>query len=333
MARLHLYRRGRVWWVDGRLNGERVRESTRETERDDAEAYALRRETGARKEAEFGPEAVLTFGSAAGFYLDAGKSDRYLTPIFNKWEKRLVRDIKPGHVQDLARQLYPNAGPATRNRQVIAPVQAVINHSAKRGLCAPIRIERFFVPKHQPAVATMDWLNRFMDAASPHLAALACFMAMTGARVSEAIRLDWEDVDLGARIALLRKTKNGDPRKTTLPKALVARLAVLSERKGLVFRYASRWSFQTPWENAEKRAGIPHIKPHDAGRRLFATSMVQAGVDPVTVAKAGGWKSVRMVVEVYAQPADTREAVDRVFGTERTQTKRPRPKKIDDSNA
>lgn len=332
MARLKLYKRGNVWWVDGKLNGERVRESTRETERDDADSYATKREADARKAAEFGPEAVLTFGTATGLYLDAGKSDRYLTPIFNKWERRLVREIKPGHVQDLARQLYPKAGPATRNRQVIAPVQAIINHSAKRGLCPPIRIERFFVPKHQPGVATIDWLHAFIEAASPRLGAFACFMAMTGARVSEAIRLDWDDVDLVGRTALLRKTKNGDPRTATLPEALVARLEALPDREGLVFGYASRWSFQTPWANAEKRACIEHMKPHDAGRRLFATSMVQAGVDPVTVAKAGGWKSVRMVVEVYAQPADTREAVDRVFGTPESQSKRIRRKKIAVSN-
>ena len=334
MARLKLYRRGKYWWVAGRLgkDQDRIRESTRETERADAEVYALKREADARKEAEFGPEAVLSFGTATGLYLDAGKSDRYLTPIFNKWERRLVRDIKPGHVQDLARQLYPDAGPATRNRQVIAPVQAIINHCAKRGLCAPIRVERFFVPKHQPAIATMDWLERFMAETSPRLAAFACFMAMTGARVSEAIRLEWRDVDLDRRTALLRRTKNGDPRETTLPAALVARLAVLNDREGPVFGYASRWSFQTPWANAEKRAKIPHIKPHDAGRRLFATSMVQAGVDPVTVAKAGGWKSVRMVVEVYAQPADTREAVDRVFGTKPAHARRAKPKMIAKSN-
>lgn len=332
MARLKLYKRGKVWWVDGILNEERVRESTRETELKDAEGYALRREGQARREAEFGPEAVLTFGAATGFYLDAGKSDRYLAPIFNRWESRLVKDIKPGTVHDLARELYPKGGPATRNRQVISPVQAIINHSAKRGLCAPLRVERFRVPKHQPRVATMTWLDAFLVEAGPHLAALAQFMAMTGARISEAVRVEWRDVDLTTGLALLRKTKNGDPRIVRLPSPLLVRLANLPERSGKVFGYKSRQSIQTPWANAEKRASIDHIPPHDAGRRLFATSMIQAGIDPVTVAKAGGWKSVRMVVEVYAQPADTIEAVDRVFGTSKTQRNGETPEKDSKSN-
>lgn len=315
MARLRVYKRGSVYWIDGSVAGKRIRESTRETVEAEAEAYAARRQTQERKRAEFGDEAVVTFGTATGIYLDAGKSDRYLTPIFKKWEHKLIKDIKPGNVQDLARQLYPKAGPATRNRQVISPVQAIINFAAKRGHCSPIRVERFFVPTPERTVGSAEWLRRFMAAAKPELAALAQFMAMTGARITEAVTLDWEDVDLAEATAYLRKTKNGDPRTASLPAPLLATLANLpGKRKGRVFGYPHRSGPQRPWETAEKRAGINHVSPHDAGRRLFATTMIQAGVDPVTVAKAGGWKSVRMVLDVYAQPADTTEAVRRVFG-------------------
>lgn len=316
MARLRLYQRGNVWWIDGKFLHGRVRESTRETERKYAETYAIRREREERRREEFGDEAVITFGAAAGLYLDAGKSDRYLRPIFNKWEHRLIKDIKPGNVHDLALELYPNAGPATRNRQVISPVQAIINHAAKRGHCSLIRVERLFVPTPERKTAPDGWLDAFMRHAKPELGALAQFMAMTGARISETTRLDWRDVNLSAQTAYLRKTKNGDPRTVALPGPLAATLGALpGERKGRVFGYKDRHGPQRPWETAERRAGLVHIPPHDAGRRLFATTMIRAGVDPVTVAKAGGWKSVRMVVDVYAQPADTTEAVNRVFGT------------------
>lgn len=320
MARFRLYQRGQVWWIDGKFTHGRVRESTRETNRKYAENYATRREAEERRREEFGDEAVITFGAATGIYLDAGKSDRYLTPIFQKWEHKLIKDIKPGNVHDLALELYPNAGPATRNRQVISPVQAIINHAAKRGYCSPIRVERYFVPTPERKVASMDWLAKFMAAAEPKLAAFAQFMAMTGARVTEAVTLDWADVNLQAGTAYLRKTKNGEPRLVSLPAPLRVTLANLKgERKGPVFGYAHRDGPRKPWDRAVARAGISHVSPHNAGRRLFATAMIQAGVDPVTVAKAGGWKSVRMVVDVYAQPADTTEAVNRVFGTPESQ--------------
>jgi len=319
MARLSLYQRGKIWWIDGSVDGKRVRESTRTSVRKDAEEIAAKREREVHIEKVYGTEAVLTFGAATGYYLDAGKSDRYIAPIFAKWEHRKVKDIKPGNAHDLARKLYPNAGPATMNRQVLSPVQAIINHSAKRGLCSPIRIERFKVPKAQRRVGSMEWLEAFMKQASPHLGALAQFMAMTGARISEATRLDWKDVNLQAGYAVLRETKNGDDRQAHLPEPLLVTLANLEHRKGKVFLYKSRQSVQTAWNTAEMNAGIEHIPPHDAGRRLFATLMIRSGIDAVTVAKAGGWKSQRMVVEVYAQPDDPKRAVDRAFGTKPSQ--------------
>lgn len=317
MARLKLYKRGKIWWLDGSVDGQRIRESTGTAIRKDAEELAAKRERELHVEKVYGTEAILTFGAATGHYLDAGKSDRYVAPIFAKWERKLVREIKPGHVIDLAKKLYPNAGPATLNRQVITPVQAIINHCAKRGMCSPVRFERLHVPAKAKRVASLKWLDAFMKEAAPNMAALAQFMAMTGARISEAVALDWAQVDLNTRTATLLKTKNGDFRDAALPSALVTTLLALPGRKdkGKVFGFKSRQSIQTGWASTEKRAKIEHIPPHDAGRRLFATLMIRSGVDPVTVAEAGGWKSKRMVVEVYAQPDDPRKAVERTFGT------------------
>lgn len=314
MARLRLYQRGKIWWLDGSVDGQRIRESTRTAVRKEAEQIASKREREAHQQSVFGPEAILTFGAATGYYLDADKSSRYVAPIFAKWERRLVKDIRPGHVHDLARELYPEAGPATLNRQVITPVQAIINHSAKRGLCSPVRFERFKVPKKPSRVASEKWLAAFMACANPHMAALAQFMAMTGARISEAVALDWKQVSLSEGTATLIKTKGGDARSAHLPGPLAKTLESLPHRKGKVFGYKSRQSIQTAWQSAERRAKIEHIPPHDAGRRLFATLMIRSGIDAVTVAKAGGWKSQRMVVEVYAQPDDPKHAVERTFG-------------------
>ena len=317
---LKLTRRGEIWWISGSVAGARIRKSAGTSDRRTAEALALKLETDARKLDEFGPEAVLTFGAAVGIYLDAGKPERYLAPIFAKWEHRLVRTIKPGNVIDLAAELYPEAKPGTRNRQVITPVQAVINHAAERGLCAPVKIKRLKVPKPIRRVASMEWLEAFVAHANPRMAALALFMAMTGTRVSNAVALRWEDVDLESGTALLHKTKNGEPVQLTLPPRLLRALKAFNDRDGKVFGYKTRQSIQTAWKSAETRAAIPHVSPHDAGRRLFATQMLIAGIDPVTIAKAGGWQSPRMVLDVYAQPSDVKNAVEKVFGTNPAQS-------------
>ena len=320
MGRLKLSKRGQTWWVSGTINGQRIRESTGTTIQAIAEQYATTRELEAHKVQIFGEESVITFAAALNLYLDSGKSDRFLLPLLTEWGHKKIKDIKPGHVHDLCRKIYPNAGPATQNRQVITPVQAIINHAAKRGLCNAIKVERFAVEKKIPKVGNQEWLAAFVAHASPHLGALAMFMAYTGARISEAVRLEWKDIDFDNQVALLHQTKT-EPRVCALPQPLIIKLANLERANDRVFRYASRNSMQTPWKTAEKKAGIEHIAPHDAGRRFFATELMQAGIDPVTVAKAGGWNSKRMVLEVYAQPSDTREAVQQVFGTKLTQPK------------
>lgn len=326
MARLRLFKRGDVWWTDGFVGGKRVRKSTGETDEKRAEEIASKREWAAHQARVYGEESVFTFGAAVGLYTDK-KAGRYVWPIFDRWKHKLVKDIKPGHVTDLADEMYPKAEAATKNRQVITPITAVINYCAKRGKCHRLDVERFKVVKKPARVADMVWLGKFMRSASPHLGALAQFMAMTGARISDATALDWEDVNLFACTALLRDTKNGDDREAYLPPALLATLEALEHRKGKVFLYAHRHSVRDPWIDCCARAGIDPIPPHDAGRRLFATMMIQAGIDPVTVAKAGGWKTVRMVLEVYAQPGDTQAAVKAVFGNKVTQPKRKTPEK------
>lgn len=318
MGSLKLFKRGEIWWVRGTINGFRIRESTGTAEKSIAEQYKAKRTLEVHKAEIHGQESVVTFAAAMEIYLNAGKSERFLAPIFAEWGHKKVSEIKPGNVHDLCLKLYPNSGPATHNRQVITPVQAIINHAAKRGLCNPIKVERFKVEKKIPRVGNQQWLEAFIAHASPHLGALAMFMAYTGARISEAVRLEWKDVDFDNQVAVLRKTKT-DPLVCTMPQPLIIKLANLERTQDRVFRYKSRNSIQTAWATAEKNAEIEHIPPHDMGRRYFATALMQNGIDPVTVAKAGGWKSKRMVLEVYAQPSDTKEAVQNTFGTKLTQ--------------
>lgn len=331
MGSLKLFKRGEIWWVRGTINGFRIRESTGTAEKSIAEQYKAKRTLEVHKAEIHGQESVVTFAAAMELYLNAGKSERFLAPIFAEWGHKKISEIKPGNVHDLCLKLYPDSGPATHNRQVITPIQAIINHAAKRGLCNLIKVERFKVEKKIPNVGTNEWLHAFIINSSPHLGALAMFMAHTGARISEAVRLEWKDVDFDNQIAILRTTKT-EPRVCDLPQALIIKLANLERTTDRVFRYASRNSIQTPWANAEKRAGIAHVAPHDAGRRFFATEMMQNGVDPVTVAKAGGWNSKRMVLEVYAQPSDTKDAVNKVFGTKLTQPHIAVQNKINKSN-
>ena len=58
-------------------------------------------------------------------------------------------------------------------------------------------------------------------------------------------------------------------------------------------------------------------------RNGFATALLQAGVDPVTVAKLGGWKNVRHLFETYGHANDDATLTDKISGTDLTQPTHP----------
>ena len=331
MARLQLYQRGKTWWVSGTINGVRRRESTGHANRSEAQSWATRREFELDREAIYGAEAVFTFGAAIAMYIDGGGEQRFLLPLLDEWERRLMKDIHPGDIVDLANRLLPKASGATKNRQVITPVVAVFRHCAARGKCSPILVERFEVKRvTKRRTATWEWLGKLAETAKPKLVALCLFTASTAARIGEALALEWSDVDLEAGTALLRDTKNGEDRLVTLLPIVREALRGLPRRvaEKRVFPFYDRSDVRRQMTVACKHAGIEYIPTHGVGRRLFATTMNRAGVDPKTAATAGGWKTVRMYMEIYAQSDDEVAAVTSAIGTALPQAVKLRIRKL-----
>lgn len=322
MARLKLYRREKTWWVAGTINGVRHRESTGHTKEERARQWAAKREWELEQEAVFGTPAVFTFGAALNMYIEGGGEQRFLMPLLDEWGHRLMKDIEPGHVIDLANRLYPDANGGTKNRQVLTPVVAIFRYAAKRGKCAPILVERFEVKKIlKRRTATWAWMGKFASVAKPKLVALALFLASTAARISDALKLEWADVDVVADTALLRDTKNGEDRLVKLLPIVREALKGLPRRVGQkhVFQFYDRSDVLRQVRTACKKAGIEYIPTHGFGRRLFATGMNRKGIDPKTAATAGGWKTVRMYMEIYAQADDGDAAIESAIGTDLSQ--------------
>ena len=317
---LTVYRRGEIWHYRGTVAGRRLRGSCKTADKKLAERIAHERERREWKGRLDGPEAVLSFAQAASLYLDAQKPARFLSAVAGYWKNTPVKEITAGAVRQAAIVLYPAHSGATRNRQALVPTMAVINHAAELELCQPLRVKRFSVEKKEKEPATWEWIAAFMAAARPNLAALACFMFLTGARITEAVSLTWDEVDLGSARALIRQTKIGAERWAHLPPVLVAAIANIPRREGRVFGYVSRISAGPQWDKVVKRAGIRHLSFH-ACRHGFATAMLHAGVDPVTVAKRGGWKTPAHVFATYGHALDDETVTNRIAesGTPLTQ--------------
>lgn len=289
------------WYLHGTVGGQRVRESTGTSDKAQAEAIRIRRESEIWNRRELGPKAVATFPEALNIYLDRGGEDRFVGKLLAHFKTTRLADIDQAAIERAARILYPKAAASTVNRQLFVPMTAILNVGADCGLCDPPRFKRRKVRPPRRRAVSPEWLAVVMRQSSPHLAALLAFMAFSGARISEAVRLTWCDVDLAAGFAVLHRTKT-QPRRIALPPTVVAAIAnIPGTRRSTapVFRYRHRSSPVDALATACRRAQVPVHSFHEIGRHTFATWMLQQGETLADVADAGGWKSIALVKDIY----------------------------------
>jgi integrase len=299
--KLRKHRNSPYWQMRGTVAGRRVEKSTGAANRTEAEEIRARWEAELWDRARNGPEAVATFAEAMNVYLDIGKSQRFLPPLFDYFGGTRLKDIDQAAIDRAARALYPTAKNSTINRQLITPMRAILICASKRRLCPRPQFEtRKEKPVERKAVK-MEWLQKFMAEASPHLGALLCFMAFTGVRVGKACSLMWHDIDLGRGYATVGIDKNGRPHRVVLSAPVITALAnIPGSRSGKVFKFSERRSVYRVLRNTCQRAGIEYVATHQAGRHTFATWMLEAGHNLEAVRRAGNWKSARLVMERYA---------------------------------
>jgi integrase len=315
-------------------DGSRVRVRTRAQ----SDRPELAREQAAALEAQILRDAWLGRRPAARSFAEAVESYLKAEPRARGDQQRLrrillalgdvsVADLGQERLQQLqGKLLAPEASPATIRRGVIAPIRAVLNHAAALGWCAP---PKFRIPR-QPAGRTLYLLpaeaERLLAATAPHLAPLFLLLLDTGARLSEALELDWREVDLGGARVIFWRTKSGRRRDAPLSPRTVAALAGLPEREGAVFRWPDRsgrrrrpyadrgrqggGQIKRGWSTAIRRAGLPaELTPHDL-RHSWASWHYARHRDLLLLKQAGAWSSVALV-ERYAHllPAGQAEAI------------------------
>ena len=249
------------------------------------------------------------FKEVAESYLQHGGEGRYLKPLLEHFGDKYADEITPFDIKQLALSLYPQNSNSSHNRGVLAPARAILMHGYERGWCPLIRIKRFKEDKPAKKVpASHVWLHIFARQCTAdgleNLAAIVLFMSQTGARISEAIRLKWADVDLMARKAVLLKTKTDTNSVRYMTEDVTRRLFEMKNEwwtsdDDLVFRYQSRFSVNDRIKAVCERAGIPYKSPHLCGRHAMATNAIALGLDVKTVMDAGGWKSPEVFLGTY----------------------------------
>lgn len=324
MPGLKLKVRNGIYRAEGTFEGRRIRESLGTRDKKEAQEKLAIYQAKLFKSAVYGQEAVRTFEDAALHYQEHGGEGRFLVKIIHYFRGRLVSSIKPGELREMAIKLYPAASAATRNRQAIVPARAVIKHAHDLGWCPAISVKMFEVRKSNKHKPVDDaWLSAFLSQADKdglqHLSALVLFMNQTGARVSEAVNLTGEYVDLGQRLALLAETKTEQNSVRGLTAELVTRIAGLGLWEGEpVFRYTDPKAVNRRIAAVCKRAGIETRTTHSAGRHSFGTNGMAISGDIKKVMEAGGWKSAKLFMETYVHTSEAGRSLAEQFDRQNT---------------
>lgn len=313
---LSLTRRGTkgAWQIVGTVAGQRIRQSARTADRRLAEEARAELEANLYRGAVFGARAIVTWDHAANSYVDAAprsaSEHARLLRLHDHLTGKRLSDITQATIDRVIQaRCRPDAKPATKLREVITPIRAVLAHAARRQWCD---LPAFEAPKGASGVKRTRWLTpaeveRLAAAAAKHLAPLILFLIGTGARLSEALALDWADVDLAHGRTLLRDTKQGRDRVAELPPRTVAALGNLPHREGRVFRPPAKRRKQatayadtgglyggqiaTAWRGACKRAGVKDATPHTL-RHTWASWHYAMHRDLMRLKSDGDWSTV-----------------------------------------
>lgn len=222
----------------------------------------------------------------------------------------LLEYINQDTITALRERWYDGNGKdATVLREIVTPLRAILMLAHMRKWCdepmfaeldsgAGGRIEFF-----TPAEAELLIAN-----AAAHLKPLLIFLFCTGARLSEALYLDWRacDPEGGWTIFWPDQTKEEKRRDVLLPPRAREALLALPHRTGKVFRtridepYEPKaeggGQIKTGWNKAIKRAGLRDtLTPHKC-RHTWATWHMHVHNKPLLLMQDGGWSSLKLVL-------------------------------------
>ena len=326
---VRVYKRGKQWYTDVQHHGQRIRTaagSSRDLAQDAAKAiegdlvrgrfhlaqvkpgpsfqrvaeqyaeWAEHNKRGWRQTGQFNQQALLTYFGA--------KPINHITPwLIEKYKLWRREGLQPATVNrdlSLLSHIFTKA----------IEWGHLTDHPMKGG-----KVKKLPGETMRERILTPEEETTLLAEASPRLQPILILALDTGMRRGEILGLTWDRVDLRQAEILLPHSKNGRMRRLPLTDRALEALRALhppSTTRGHVFTLRNgrpQRDIREGFAGAIQRAGLPGLRPHDL-RHTFATRLVIAGVDIVTVQRLLGHQTLAMT-QRYAHPtsADMRRAI------------------------
>lgn len=300
------YIRGTVHvWRDGRLVKIPVEQSTRTSDKAEAQGILEQRQTAIKGQNINNKTAAPPFSEWVANYMEGTGQGRFMERILDFYEKLPADTINDEKIMADGQRAYPGCTSATIRRQWDTPIRAIINHNTKpkRRKVQDNARTYFFTPAQADALIEVFTVGK--NKAGAWAKPMLIFLLGTGARMGEMLAMDaLNDVFLEHGFVILRDTKNGQERRVTLIPKVRAALSLLPNlgTDGPLFR---RWDgepfvereneggqIRSRFSRAVKKIGLdsnlytPHVCRH-----TWATWFYSQTRDVLKLKAEGGWRS------------------------------------------
>lgn len=330
-------------YLRGTIAGVSIFESLKTSDPRLAEEARIVREFELQRHAIHGTEEAkpdVTFAAAAFEYME--HEDRTETTLAKVTDllthfgpKTTCREIDQSAIDKAGKAICREGTTLpSRQRRVTTPIKAILTFAAIRKWCEVPAFEKVKQPKKNVVWFQPSEAEALISAAAPHLKPILVFLFCTGARISEALTLDWANVNLQhARVTFLGEREDGsrgtkselDRIVDLVPRAVAALGALPGARAGHVFLNHRSQPYRRNDDRPKARPGAPpkpdyggqirkafgtaleeaeikrRMTPHDC-RRTWATWSYATDRDLMRLRDDGGWATT-VLVEKYAKLA------------------------------
>ena len=329
---MSVFKKGRYWHYDFWFKGCRYVGSTREVGKVAARGYEKDRMEEVRQGLKI---QDLPFDKFVPVYLrlHAGgkKAQKFYEWTTNVLERHFgktplsqigVKEVqefkakRSAQVRGTGEKARPLAT-ATVNRS-LAVLKSMFNKAIDWGNAKENPVRRVKLLKEQNKreyFLSEEEAGRLLAAAPEKVRPIVVAALHTGARRSELLRLNWEDVDFRSKTIHFRDTKNGTDRAVPMDETLEALLKTQTSRlngeavfSGESGRLSAK-ELRNGFDKAVRAASLTGLRFHDL-RHSYASFLVRAGVPLNTVRELLGHRSLEMTLRYsHLSPDHKREAV------------------------
>ncbi|WP_371218510.1 tyrosine-type recombinase/integrase [Orientia tsutsugamushi] len=223
-------------------------------------------------------------------------TDRVHTYAQSLYGKK-ISQIRMSDIQQIFNDISKDGKYATANA-LLATLRTIFNKAIKWGLIEnnpTLGIEPHKMQARERRLS-YDEMGRFLDVlcgeATPLIRDFALLALYTGARKTNVLEMEWDNIDFKRKIWHIPKTKNGKAQNIPLTDQA---MEILQARKSIS---TSKWVLQSAtsesghlehpnnsWHRICEKASIKNFRIHDL-RRTLGSCMGDAGASQITISTA-----------------------------------------------